>query len=488
MGAKIFLSLLLAISVQGIPNNIDEYYNDQYKIDDYSIDYGLDDTPVNDADNAITNIHKPTIISNPVKLDVDNGMTIRLPCNVDQLPDTVSIIWSKEDPYNIIAMGKHIMGDYSDRANVMVDDKGSVLTIGIAKNEDAGKYKCSVAVSTDDTKNPVLKHDVNIRDIINSRAPPSVDLSTPQFLEVTKGDDVTLNCRASGGNPAPTVKWSRVGKMMPDGRADIEQESVTFTQVSRKHAGTYKCTASNGYGKEAVKEVVVDVNYAPEIEITEMFIHSQTGQDKVELICNVHAHPAPSVIWEKDGNLVVDNQRVRPISKGSKHTLIITYVKSEDFGKYACKASNSLGSQQKVIELTGHASPAQFKSSASGSSENSFLIEWSSSSFTPITKFKLEIKERNSNNWKSYNVDAHQDETAINHWAGKQYLSDLKGATQYKARVSAENDEGWSKPGKEWNFATLGAVPSPASVRGSAASISSTAMILISCLVLSWRM
>ena len=83
--------------------------------------------------------------------------------------------------------------------------------------------------------------------------------------------------------------------MMPDGRADIEQESVTFTQVSRKHAGTYKCTASNGYGKEAVKEVVVDVNYGPEIEITEMFIHSQTGQDKVELICNVHAHPAPSV-------------------------------------------------------------------------------------------------------------------------------------------------------------------------------------------------
>ena len=91
-------------------------------------------------------------------------------------------------------------------------------------------------------------------------------------------------------------------------------------------------------------------------------------------------------------------------------------------------------------------------------------------------------------NFRSYTVDAHQDETAINHWAGKQYLSDLKGATQYKARVSAENDEGWSKPGEEWNFATLGAVPSPASVRGSAASISSTAMILISCLVLSWRM
>jgi len=487
MGAKIVLSLLLAISVQGYPNNIDEYYNDQYKIDDYGVDYDSDDTPINDADNAITNIHKPTILSESVKLDVDNGMTIRLPCNVDKLPDTVSIIWSKENPYTIIAMGKNVMEDYLDRAKVMVDDKGSVLTIGIAKDEDEGKYKCSVAVSNDDS-NPFLMHDVNIRDITNNRAPPSVDLSTPQFLEVTKGDDVTLNCRASGGNPAPTVKWSRVGKQMPDGRDAIEQESVTFTQVSRKHAGTYKCSASNGYGNEAVREVVVDVNYVPEIEITEMFIHSQTGQDKVELICNVHAHPAPTVIWEKDGNLVVDNKRVRPISKGSKHTLIITYVKSEDFGKYSCKASNSLGSQQKVIELTGHASPAQFRSSASGSSENSFLIEWSSSSFTPITKFKLEVKEKNSNNWKSYTVDAHQDEAANNHWAGKQYLSALQGATQYIARVSAENDEGWSQPSQEWNFATLGAVPSPASVRGSAASISSTAMILMSCLVLLWRM
>ena len=30
--------------------------------------------------------HIPKIVSNPVKLDVDNGMTIRLPCTVDKLP------------------------------------------------------------------------------------------------------------------------------------------------------------------------------------------------------------------------------------------------------------------------------------------------------------------------------------------------------------------------------------------------------------------
>ena len=44
---------------------------------------------------------------------------------------------------------------------------------------------------------------------------------------------------------------------------------------------------------------------------------------------------------------------IRFLNIGSKHTLVISHVKSEDFGKYACKATNNLGSQQKVIELTG---------------------------------------------------------------------------------------------------------------------------------------
>ena len=36
-------------------------------------------------------------------------------------------------------------------------------------------------------------------------------------------------------------------------------------------------------------------------------------------------------------------------------------------------------------------------------------------------------------------MTAHKD--GAYHWAGKQFLSDLSGATQYQARVSAENAE-----------------------------------------------
>merc|ERR1712038_1397667 len=116
------------------------------------------------------------------------------PCNVDKLPGEISIIWSKEDS---------------------------------AKAEDAGKYKCSVAVKNNP---PEVKHAVHIR------APPSIDSSTPVLIQVKKGEDVTLNCKGSG-SPKPTIKWSRVGKSMPDGSNEIESEIVTFSDVSRHHAG-----------------------------------------------------------------------------------------------------------------------------------------------------------------------------------------------------------------------------------------------------------
>ena len=76
-------------NVVGLPKQDENYayYNEQEYTDDY--DYEDDDTTVNDADGALDDsliTHRPVIISESSKLDVDNGMTIRLPCFVDKLP------------------------------------------------------------------------------------------------------------------------------------------------------------------------------------------------------------------------------------------------------------------------------------------------------------------------------------------------------------------------------------------------------------------
>ena len=64
-------------------NPTEDYYNDDYNAE---YDYDEDLPVVHDVfdDKALS--HIPKIVSNPVKLDVDNGMTIRLPCTVDKLP------------------------------------------------------------------------------------------------------------------------------------------------------------------------------------------------------------------------------------------------------------------------------------------------------------------------------------------------------------------------------------------------------------------
>lgn len=459
------LAALVTIS-QGYPNREDEYYNEQ----EYQYDYDDDKVDYSEENRRDEISFRPQIVSDPVKLDVDNGMTIRLPCLVDKLPAGVQIIWSKVDSHSTqIAIGTVVVApEYMERATVTEDARGSTLHIGIAKSGDAGKYKCSVAVRGEQ---PSLNHEVRIR------APPSVDVSTPSLLEVKKGDDVTLNCRASG-KPAPVVKWARVGKLMPDGSSEIQSDVVTFSNVNRKHAGTYRCTADNGHGREASKTVEVAVEYRPEIEVTEMFVHSQVGEDSVELVCSVHAHPRPAVAWVRRGQGELTNSgRVKLENIGSRHTLTIAQVRAEDFGEYECRATNSLGSQQAVIELSGLASSPEFTSDQAGSTETEFLLQWRTKSFTPVTQFRLEVRERGTSSWRSYTVTAHKD--GAYHWAGKQFLSDLSGATQYQARVSAENAEGWSKPGKAWSFATLGAVPSPASVTGAAPMVSSSLVTIV---------
>ena len=57
------------------------------------------------------------------------------------------------------------------------------------------------------------------------------------------------------------------------------------------------------------------------------------------------------------------------------------------------------------------------------------------------------------------------------HWAGKQFISSLSPATQYRARVTAENSAGWSPHITHWNFATLGARPVSDPVTGAASHL-----------------
>ena len=140
---------------------------------------------------------------------------------------------------------------------------------------------------------------------------------------------------------------------MPDGSSEIESEMVIFSDVTKKHAGIYKCSATNGFGKQASKKVEVVVEYSPEVEVSEVFVQTKSGE-KAEIVCQVHAVPKPTIMWTKDGQTVRESSRVKTNHfGGGRHLLTIMGVQPADFGKYSCKAANKLGSQQKDAVLTG---------------------------------------------------------------------------------------------------------------------------------------
>eukprot|EP00090_Calanus_glacialis_P025956 TRINITY_DN40699_c0_g1_i1.p1 TRINITY_DN40699_c0_g1~~TRINITY_DN40699_c0_g1_i1.p1 ORF type:complete len:203 (-),score=32.51 TRINITY_DN40699_c0_g1_i1:94-627(-) len=89
---------------------------------------------------------------------------------------------------------------------------------------------------------------------------------------------------------------------------------------------------------------------SPTVAVANDFIHNAIG-DIVEIVCKAFAVPIPTVVWSKDGQSLRSNHRLKISSFGDKYTLTIYRIKEGDFGTYICKASNSLGSANHIIEL-----------------------------------------------------------------------------------------------------------------------------------------
>ena len=59
----------------------------------------------------------------------------------------------------------------------------------------------------------------------------------------------------------PLQRWRRKEKKLPTGEEEIVGTTMTFSQVTRQHAGYYLCMADNGFGPSPVqKEVRLQVH------------------------------------------------------------------------------------------------------------------------------------------------------------------------------------------------------------------------------------
>ncbi|XP_068088796.1 MAM domain-containing glycosylphosphatidylinositol anchor protein 1 isoform X3 [Hyperolius riggenbachi] len=181
-------------------------------------------------------------------------------------------------------------------------------------------------------------------------APPSLKMSVNESLVVNPGDNVTMQCFLTGGNPPPKVIWSHYPNLMPNNSVS-KGGNLTLWNVRTEDSGLYNCTAINNVGNPAKKTVNLLVRYMRNItyQITPDVIKEsesiQLGQD-LKLSCHVDAVPQDKVqyAWYKNQRAIKPSDRIL-ITKNDPEmapvtsSLEIIELRFSDYGTYMCEAS-----------------------------------------------------------------------------------------------------------------------------------------------------
>ncbi|XP_015747778.1 PREDICTED: uncharacterized protein LOC107327537 [Acropora digitifera] len=87
--------------------------------------------------------------------------------------------------------------------------------------------------------------------------PPKITSNTLNRADIDEGQDLTLSCNATG-DPQPNIIWTRDG--VPNSQFKVFEHDLRLVDVKRRDVGSYRCTASNGYGENASEISIVGLH------------------------------------------------------------------------------------------------------------------------------------------------------------------------------------------------------------------------------------
>ncbi|XP_059480274.1 papilin isoform X2 [Neocloeon triangulifer] len=170
---------------------------------------------------------------------------------------------------------------------------------------------------------------------------PQIHLPEP-VVRVAEGGECALRCQTRG-NPKPVLIWRKGAnidgshgrhRLLPDG-------SLQLIGVIREDAGVYTCSADNGVGSPAVREVRLEVTDGlvtpADVVRVEPYLRVHLNSPAI-LHCYAMGWPRPSITWWR-------GERMLPMAskryeQRRDFTLLISSVALEDLGPYTCQAYN----------------------------------------------------------------------------------------------------------------------------------------------------
>ncbi|XP_066024506.1 fibroblast growth factor receptor 1-A-like isoform X2 [Pocillopora verrucosa] len=247
--------------------------------------------------------------------------------------NTVGLISIRADGSTAIP----IRDEFQKRFNVRATPQSASLSISpvtIADDKSNGEFSCELSDSKGDTWKRAIQVQVIVPiNITGIRGEPTV----------LEGNNLQLICEA-WSQVEPNITWT---KENPGNQGNIgvvqEGKVLTVTNIKRTDAGTFTCTAYNGFGKPKNRTVYVNIIYPATI------IKFQTEyivdiQQSVTLNCEVEGNPPPTYTW-----IPCDREQVC-----NKNTLDISQVLND--ASYTCRAVNVHGPDTKtaIVYIAGN--------------------------------------------------------------------------------------------------------------------------------------
>ncbi|XP_015755460.1 PREDICTED: fibroblast growth factor receptor 3-like [Acropora digitifera] len=210
-----------------------------------------------------------------------------------------------------------IQPEYQSRYRAQATNTRAELNILVVQRSDETTFRLNVSPTGTGTLLQLVVVIVNFQPIIT-------EILGNQT--VTEGGKVTLNCLADG-KPTPNITWVRF--------SDNSVVTMPLTDIRRQDAGKYICTANNGIGSSANRDVWIVVQYSVEATGSGKNVTVAGGVAPI-FTCPVDGNPEPNIEWynEKTG---------AKISSGK-------LLEAKESGCYTCAASNTLGTTVSITQ------------------------------------------------------------------------------------------------------------------------------------------
>ncbi|CAD1475933.1 unnamed protein product, partial [Heterotrigona itama] len=295
------------------------------------------------------------------------GELVSVTCSVAKGDQPLEISWA----FNGTPIDSH---HGSDVVIGSTNKKNSVLTIESVAARHAGEYTCSASNRAGATTH-------SSRLTVNGTCVRPVRILQFSFGDdpLNSGEMLSVSCTIVKGDFPVNLTWTFDDTPIDSSRPDVNiiiNKRVSFLSidsVAARHAGRYKCIASNAAGSDS-HTAVLSVNVGPQLAPFVFGDEAANAGEMATVQCAVIKGDLPvKIVWSLNGR-PVDVGRVSGdhsydipdidivVTRSSKRisTLTIDSVAARHAGEYSCTATNAAGSATHTSVLSVNVCNSRF--------------------------------------------------------------------------------------------------------------------------------